>query len=220
MHTRRLAPLLLLLAVAVPAIPVMAQGIPDNIPDEPGESLADREKDRMIERYRGLLGRFFADGGFAVAPATGPAYQFNAGLGVMIQSGDALLFHLGARAAPPVTSAGDAPAVDSGLNEGAWMFGVGYELRGTRFLGETPTGWRSALGLGAGVMAGSDLTSAFFEVAPRYAVLTGSTWSVPVGLRLSVVTTDSRDLESRLTRAFLGFEVGVRWHLLRRDRLD
>ena len=71
MRTHRFAPLLLILAAAV-AAPATAQGVPDEIPDDPEESLADREERRLIERYRGALGQFFGMGGFAVAPATGP----------------------------------------------------------------------------------------------------------------------------------------------------
>lgn len=220
MGTHRIASLLLLLAVAVPTIPLTAQGIPDHIPDEPGKSPADRQEERLAERYRGFVGRLFADGSLAVAPVADPAYQVDLGLGIRVHEGDALLLHVGARRAPQVTSGSDALVIEPGATDVAWMVGVGYELRGIRFLGETPTGWRSALDFGGGVMVSPDLTSAFFEVGPKYAVLTGSTWSVPVGLRLSLVTTDGRDLDTRLTRAFLGIEIGVRWHLMRRDRLD
>ncbi|MFO7892573.1 MAG: hypothetical protein R6U63_02465 [Longimicrobiales bacterium] len=216
MIMHRLAPILLMASVAA-ADPAVGQGIPENIPDKPGESLADRHRERMVERYRGLLGRFFTGGSFAVAPVSGPAYQMNAGLGLTFQNGDAVLFSAGARAAPPDP---DSPLAAKGWNEGAWLAGLGYELSGTRVFGSTPLGWRTALGLGVGVMHGTDLSAATLEVAPTYALMVRHGWSVPVGLRLSVSTLDSRDANATVTRGFLGLQIGVRWHLVRRERTD
>lgn len=215
MRTLRIASLLLLGSLA--AAPIAAQGIPDNIPDRPGESLADRNRERMVERYRGLLGRFFTDGSVAMAPLGGPAYQLNAGVGLMLENGDAVLLAAGARAVPADP---DGRFAGSLPNDGAWVAGVAYELSGTRVLGSSPLGWRTALGLGVGIMRGEELTAATFEVAPTYALLVGRNWSVPVAVRFSLSTIDNRDPDARLTRAFVGLDLGVRWHWLRRDRLD
>jgi hypothetical protein len=214
MRSHRIPPLVLLALLA--AAPVAGQGIPDNIPDDPEESLADREQKRMIERYRSFLGRFFTGGTMAVAPL-GPAYQLDLAVGYTLQNGDALALSAGARTVPPSRN---GLSSDLGTNDGAWMIGFDYQLHGTRLLGTSPLGWRSALGLGAGVMRGTDLTAAFFQLKPSYALIARSSWSVPVGLTLSVATIDNRDPDASLTRAFLGVQLGVRWHLVRRDRLD
>lgn len=215
MGTLRIAPLLLFATLV--AVPATAQGIPDNIPDDPGESLADRHWKQIEESYRGLLGRFFSGGSFNVAPIGGPVYQIGLGLGYTVESGDALTLHFGARAVPPTV---DARTARSGLGDGAFFGRLGYELNGTRFFGSTPLGWRTALGLGVGVLSGTDLTAALFEVAPTYALIVRDSWSVPAGIRLSLATIDNRDPDATLTRAFLGIHLGVRWHWMRRDRLD
>ena len=214
MKTLRIAPFLLLATLV--AAPATGQGIPDNIPDKPGESLADRLREQMEERYRGVLGRFFSGGSFDLAPIGGPVYQFGLGLGYTLEAGDALTFHLGGRAVPATTDG----TAGSQLDDGAVFGRLGYELNGTRFFGPTPLGWRTALGLGVGVLRGDDLTAALFEVAPTYALIVRDSWSVPAGLRLSLATIDNRDPDARLTRAFLGFHLGVRWHWMRYGRLD
>jgi hypothetical protein len=213
MPTRRIAPILLVASLAA-AAPAAGQWIPDNIPEE---SLADWTQDRMIERYRGVLGRFFANGSFAMAPLVGPNYQMNAGLGLTLRSGDALILNAAVRAAPPDP---DGPLAESGWNEGAVIVAGTYELRGTRAFGDSPIGWRTGLGLGLGVMHGAHLTAMTFDVTPTYDLVVRQDWSVPMGLRLSVSTIESRETVSSISRAFLGLDVGVRWHLVRRERLD
>ena len=215
MRMLRIAPFFLLGALA--AAPATAQGIPDNIPDKPGESLADRHWDRMEERYRGLLSRFFSGGSFDVAPIAGPVYQLELGLGYTLETGDALTLHVGGRTVPAMIGARTASPA---FGDGAFFGRLGYELSGTRFFGASPLGWRSALGLGVGVLSGTDLTAALFEVAPTYALIVRDSWSVPAGLRLSLATIDNRDPDATLTRAFLGIHFGVRWHWMHRDRLD
>lgn len=216
MPIRPIAPILLIASLAA-AAPAAGQWLPDHIPDDSEEWLADRTRERMIERYRGVLGRFFTDGSFAMAPFAGPAYQVNTGLGLTLDSGDAVLLNLAVRTVPFDPQ---GPLAENGWDEAAWIVGAGYELRGTRFLGASPLGWRTALGLGLGVMSGADLTAVTFDVTPTYDLVVRRDWSVPVGLRLSVSTIDSRDPDASITRAFLGLHLGVRWHLVRRDKLD
>lgn len=70
MKIRRIA-LMLLVASLAAAAPTAGQWLPDHGPDDSETWLADRTRDRMVERYRGVLGRFFTDGSMAMAPARG-----------------------------------------------------------------------------------------------------------------------------------------------------
>jgi hypothetical protein len=84
-----LAPTLLLLLLCPTA--AVGQAVPDNIPGVPGESPADRGRERVEERYRDTLSRFSTSGSFDMAPVTaaGAAYQTNLNLGLHFRSGDA-----------------------------------------------------------------------------------------------------------------------------------
>lgn len=212
----RLVPVLLLFALGATSTPGTAQAIPDNIPDEPGESLVDREKKRLEERFRGTLSRFFSGGGLDVAPfaAEGLGYQANVNVGMDLPGGDAILLALAARGVPGRLGS-EIPR--PGLGETAWYYGVGYELSATRLLGPTPLAQRSAIGFGVGVLRG-DVSVLALEVGPTYDVLVRNSWSMPVGIRLSVATVGDQDVAT--TRAFLGINLGVRWHWARRDKLE
>lgn len=216
MTMRRIAPILLVASLAA-AAPAAGQWLPDHIPDDSEEWLADRTRERMIERYRGVLGRFFTEGTFAMAPFGGPTYQANAGLGMTLESGDAVALNVAVRAASLNSS---APPGDNDWSEAAVIVGAGYEVSGSRVFGASPVGWRSALGFGLGVMSGTDFTVATFDVKPTYDLLVRQDWSVPVGLRISVSSIDAGDRDAFLTRPFVGFHLGVRRHLARRGKLD
>lgn len=218
-------PILLILGFGAVSTPAIAQGIPDNIPDKPGESLVDRERERMEERYRSTLSRFFTTFSFDMAVTPGPhlhqlatgdgfGYQANVGVGMHLESGDALLLSVGTRVIPAPTS---VDATRPAYRDPQWYFGVGYEVSGTRFLGSSPTAQRSALGLGVGVLS-AEVSALAFEIAPTYALLQRDAWSFPVGVKLNVATFRSTDLS--VTRTFLGVNLGVRWHWMHRDRLE
>lgn len=209
-------PILLILAFGAASTPAVAQGIPDNIPDLPGESLVDREKERMEERYRGTLSRFFTAGSFDVAPITGTGlgYQANASAGMYLESGDALLLAVGTRVVPAPDSLEFA---QSGFHKPQWHFGVAYEVNGTRFLGSSPHARRSALGLGVGVLY-SEVSALAFEIAPSYNLLQRDAWSFPAGVKLNFTVVSGP--EASVGRAFLGLTFGIRWHWMHRDRLD
>jgi hypothetical protein len=216
MMMRRIAPILLVASLAV-VPPAEGQWLPDDIPGDSEEWLPDRTRERMIERYRGVLGRLFTEGSAGLSPFGGPAYQMNTGLGLTLESGDAVLLNVAVRAIP---SEPESPLTESAWNQAALIVGGGYELRGTRVFGASPLGWRTALGLGIGVMSGTDLTATTFEVTPTYDLVVRQGWSVPVGLRLSVSTLGGQDRDTYVTRPFLGLQLGVRWHLARREKLD
>ena len=63
--------LLALLLLSAWGRTVLAQAIPDNIPDVPGESPADRARERLKERHRAELSRIFVASHIAVGPMSG-----------------------------------------------------------------------------------------------------------------------------------------------------
>lgn len=214
MNKLQLVPALLLLALA--ATPMAGQAIPDGIPDLPGESPADREKERAKERYHGTLSRLFTTGSFDLAPVTGDgsAYQANLNLGYNLGSGDAVFVFMSRRNV--LADWNRDVALPGGL-ESASYYGLGYELAGARFLGASSLARRSALNLGLGVMRG-ELSSVALDVTPTYDLLNGDFWSVPAGLKVSLISVGSAD--ASMSRAFLGFTVGVKRRFGHRERLE
>lgn len=216
MKTLTLAPILLALSMGS-AAPALAQAIPDNIPDKPGESPADRERERMEERFRGFFSRFYTSVNMDLAPITagGFAYGGTITLGMNVENGDNLFLTVSARDFPSRYEVTSDP-IEPGRAPEQYV-GVGYGLSGTRFFGETETGWRTALNMGVGVLSG-EVSVLAFEVGPTYDLISGDAWAVPAGIKLNVATFGN-DVAS-VTRAFLGVSLGVRWHWGQRERLD
>ena len=214
MHILRRALVLLLLSGF--AAPTLAQGIPDYIPDTPGESLIDRELERMAERYRSTLSGFYSLGTMDMAPVTGEGlgYQATFNVGYRLESGDALFLSFASRDTPFRYS--DEPFTPESMQP-VLFAGAGYELSGMRFFGESFLGYRSHLGMSLGLIAG-DVEAVALDISPTFDVMQKHNFVVPVGIRLSVAATrvDARPI----ARAFLGLNVGVRYHWLSRDRLD
>lgn len=210
-------PTVAVLAILALSAPVVAQEVPDYIPDDPEESLADREQKRRVERYRHILSRFFSTGGFGVAPVTGHGfgYQASFGLGYRLRSGDAVFAAFGARTFP---SRDRFDVTRSTLGAAQAHLGIGYQVSGNRLFGDSPTAHRLAVDFGAGVLIGDNASAATLEVAPTYTVIQRDGWSVPLGVRLNLVALDGDDLA--FTRAFAALELGVRWQWLRRERVE
>jgi hypothetical protein len=206
------APTLLLLLLCPTA--AAAQAIPDNIP-VPGESLADRQRERAEERYRGTLSRLFTSGSFDMAPVTGAgaAYQTNLSLGLNFRSGDAIFAFASTR--------GARADIDGGIGvligQSVWYYGVGYVMSGARVLGDSPLARRSALNLGVGVVDG-EVASVAVDIAPTYDLLRGDFWSVPAGIKLSLAAV--HDDDASMTTAFLGFTIGARLQFGHREKLE
>lgn len=214
MKNLQLVPIVLLLALV--ATPTSGQAVPDNIPDLPGESPADRAKERAKERYHGTLSRLFTTGSFDMAPVTGDgsAYQANLDFGLHLRSGDAVYVFMSKR---NVLADWNREVALPGSLESVSYYGLGYELAGTRFLGASSLGQRSALDLGLGVTRG-EVSSVALDVTPTYDLLNGDFWSVPAGLKISLMTVGSAD--ASMSRAFLGLTVGVKRHFGHRERLE
>ncbi len=62
------------------------------------------------------------------------------------------------------------------------------------------------------------MSSVARDVTPTYDLLNGDFWSVPAGLKLSLMTVGSEEIS--MSRAFLGFTVGVKRHFGHRERLE
>lgn len=219
MHALKVAPILVLIAFGAGPAPTLAQQIPDYIPDEPGQSLADREKERMEERFRGTLSRFFSTSSVQLAPMTdnGVAYQANVGVGMRVGYADALYLNIGTRSFPSPRIA-DSSQPLTFLQGRQWYLGAGYQLSGTRITGPSALGRRTALGLGMGVLMAETGTAVTVDIAPTYELMARDWWSLPIGVNLSLAMIGNED--AAVTRAFLGLNVGVRLHWVRRERVE
>lgn len=208
--------MLLLLPLLLCPTAAAAQAVPDEIPDVPGEGPADRWQERLEERYRGTLSRFFTSGSFDMAPVTGAgaAHQTNVNLGLNFRNGDAVFAFASTRRLPTDIDGGIQGV---GRRQAVWYYGFGYIMSGTRVLGDSPLARRSALNLGVGVVDG-EVASVAVDVSPTYDLLGGNFWSVPAGLKLSLAAV--RDDHASMTSAFVGFTIGVKWQFGHRDRLE
>ena len=206
----------LVLCMAAGPLPVSAQGIPDNIPDTPGESPADRMKDRMIERHRGFLSRLFTDATLDASPLSGHGLGYQASLttGLDLTGGDAVFLSIATRTMPVQP---DAEGLVAELGDPMVFVGAGYELNGTPFLGETPTGRRTGLRFGASVLV-AEQSALALDVTPTYHALRGATWSVPVGVRVGAALFTGSG--ASVVRPSFGLSLGVRWHWAERERLE
>jgi hypothetical protein len=210
------APVLLAFAVlTVGAASVAAQAVPDNIPDLPGESPADRAQERMKERYRGVLSRFYTIGYADLAPinANGFAYGADFQFGYQFRSGDALFLTTATRSLPFERD-------DRGLPEGRatlLMLGGGFDISGTRVFGDSPAAQRAGLGVGVSAVW-ADVRSTAFDLHPTYAVLQGRSWSLPVGVKLSYAFFHGPD--AHLSKPFVGITLGVKHRFGQRERME
>lgn len=206
-------PILPTLLLTLLAAPAAAQGIPDYIPDLPGESPADRAQERLIESHRGFLGRVFTLGSFDAAPLPGDAlgYQSNLRLGLEFRNGDAVFLAMNARVLP----AGDPPVGQGGP---IWYAGLGYTMSGTRLLGSSEAAERSALSTEVGWWPGESSSLVALDVSPTYEVLRGAWWSLPVGARFSLAGIIGPD--GAMLDPFVGLTAGVKLHVFARDRLE
>lgn len=206
-------PLVTTLLLALIAGPVTAQAIPPDIPDLPGESPADRGWERFLESHREFLGRLFTTGSFDAGPVPrdGLAYQTNVSVGLDFRSGDAVFLALNTRLLP------DADRLAPGHRAWVWYGALGYTLSGTRFLGDSAAGRRSALSTELGMWSGAASLVAL-DVSPSYEILRGASWSVPAGVRLSLARISGPD--GAALHPFVGLTLSAKLRLFPRDRLE
>ena len=214
---QRLALLVVLSLLSFTGSPLAGQAIPDWIPDQPGESPADRAQERLEERFRGTISRFFTTGGFDLAPfpGEGSTYQANVSLGMSFSSGDAVFLFASSR-----ELVGDGSGAESTLHGSAtaWYGGVGYQISALRFVEPSELARRSSLNVGAGLIKVGELEGGVLEVAPTYHLVEGRSWSLPVGLKLSLAALGS-ETGTATTDAFVGLSLGIRHHFGERQKL-
>lgn len=207
--TRKLLPILLLFALLT--APCYAQGIPVNVPDTPGESPADREREQLEERYRPLLSRLYVRSQL-VAPVAvnSPFLSFQLSAGYERTNGDAFYTITGVQEVFPVGE--DAP--DSRLQT-VYVLGAGYALHLGRFLPGSAHADRSTLGLEIGSQVGHQGRLSM-ELAPTYEIPVSHHWSVPVGLKLGTLYVGNDEIRD----AYVGVSAGVKMYLGKRDHLE
>lgn len=199
--------------LALMAAPAAAQAVPDNIPDVPGESPADRAQERFVERHRGFLSRIFTAGSFDAGPLPrdGLGYQTNVRVGLDFRSGDAMFLAINSRMLPDR----DPQYFD---NQALVVYaGVGYTLSGTRFLGSSEAGQRTALSTELGVWSG-EASLVALDVSPTYEILRGASWSVPAGVRFSLARISGPD--ATVVHPFVGLTIGAKLYLFARERVE
>lgn len=212
-----------LFALLIPSTDVMpafgpstaaAQGIPVDIPDTPGESPADRERQKREERHHSKFSRLFGTTSVIASSALNQsALVFDTILegGVQLKGGDALYLFVGARSAPALVVDG-SPLIGGG--DASQLVALGYELGLARFSAH-PIVARSAIGLTMGGWFG-DTSMLSLDVSPRYIVRGNQYWSFPVGIKIS--TAFAGDVGLPLT--LVGLSMGVRRHFGQRESLE
>lgn len=201
-HPRALFLVVLLAGLALPAT---AQDIPNNIPDDPTESPADRQREELKERNREAISKFFIGNNLAGAPAIGrysPAVSYQLDIGFDRQGASAIYLTLGARR---YATLGTGPF---GLtDETAGLFMLGYDLGLDRFTDDTRFD-HAAIGVSVGGVYGGDVGRLTIDVAPKYTIPIDRYWSLPVGLRFG--QTLFGNFEDHVRTTFIGASIGVK----------
>lgn len=192
MKMARYLSLIGLLAAVLFGAPVAAgQAIPVDIPDTPGESPMDREREKREERYQALWSRFYGATSVSASPIfSTPGLLFDTVVegGIEIGDGDALYFMIGARMTKDDPNASRIGPFSTDIDAGGELFALGYEFGLKRF-SSVEMIRRSTVSFSFGGFVGDD-NMLYADVSPRYIIPAGQYWSLPVGIKV--------------TRAFLG----------------
>ena len=187
MKNLRYTPLIALLAVLLFGVPAaVGQAIPEHIPDTPGESPMDREREKREERHHAALSRFFGTTSVSASPIlSGPGLFFDTVLeaGVEMRNGDALYVMLGARSATDDPAASRLGPFSSQTDAGGGLFALGYELSLARFSTNDLVGGSSVSVSFGGLL--SDVYMLYVDVSPRYIIRANQYWSLPVGIKMT-----------------------------------
>ena len=208
--------LLALLLLSAWGRTVLAQAIPDNIPDVPGESPADRARERLKERHRAELSRIFVASHIAVGPMSGNdgyLVDFLVQAGIDLRGGGALHAAVGSRSA---SIANQSTSTFGQRGNTSYLFSVGYDVPMRHLVPAWKACDRCALGLAiGGLIAGVGVAT--LDVGPKYVLPVNRYWSVPLGLKLSTVVLGKSD--AAIQQTFLGLSIGARVRFAHRDRL-
>lgn len=205
-----IAALLVLLGVTDAA----AQAIPVDIPDTPGESPADREREKHKERHHAALSRFFGTTSVSASPfVTGGGLFLDTVFegGIETGRGDAVFLMLGARSTQASAKTG---TIADQIEGGGQLFALGYEVGLARFSSHPIVGGSSVSVAVGGFLGEVDLL--YVDVSPRYIVRANSYWSFPIGLKLTTgLVSEHADAVGSV-----GFTAGVRRHFGQRETLE
>lgn len=202
---------LVLFILMLPGV-AAAQAIPPNIPDTPGESPMDREKERLRERHLGTPSRLFALGevGYTFAAARFPAMaQMSLGGGYQIE-GHTVLYASVASWATETASDGVGFTSTQSVVAVALGLDVGMDrLTTSLFLAQ-----HGALGLTVGVLD-ADQDYFFAEVTPKFILRLNHLWSAPLGVKFGTALVSSETV-----LPYMGLSVGIRRHVGQREKLE
>jgi hypothetical protein len=217
---RYLALAIVALILAVPS--AFGQDVPDYIPDRPDWSPGDVNRERLVEKHRSEVSRFYGASHFAVMPSFGALTssfttvdQIFQG-GIRLRSGNSVHVLLAARSTydglPGLSGSPD------GIEMSSLILGGGVDIRGNVLFEDSPFTRRTSVGLGSSLMFGSDAAVVQFELNPRYTVFRTQKWALPVGFRLThVVLPMASDTPVRKT--FFGLSTGIEVNFGTRDQL-
>jgi hypothetical protein len=191
-----------------------ASQVPDYIPTNPEESLADKERKRFEERYREPLSRLFTVTSVSVAPSLASpvsAFGYHMQAGLDLRNGDAWYGSIEHRVFDATPFAVFSQEVTS-----AFVLTFNYDFAASRWLDDSRLARNAALGVGGGAFF-SEADLFVLEVTPKYTVPMNRYWSMPVGVRFSAALFGE---DVNVTRTFVGFTIGMKAHLFRRDQME
>lgn len=217
MKTTRYISLFALLAAVLFGAPVAAgQAIPVDIPDTPGESPVDREREKRKERYQALWSRFFGATSVSASPilsAPGLLFDMVVEGGIEIGDGDALYFTFGARTTTDDPRASRLGPFSNDTDMAGQIFAVGYELGLKRFSSAEMLR-RSTVSFSFGGYMGDD-NMLYADVSPRYIIRASQYWSLPVGIKVTTAYLG----QNATPIGTVGVTAGIRRHFGQRKTL-
>jgi hypothetical protein len=204
-----LAITMLLILAGAPA--ASAQWVPDTIPQDPEESLADKQRKRFEQRHHATLSNLFVGNATAgMLDWRGNAPMFGSGMevGKHLQGGGAVYVAAGVAMIPQADLFGATTA---------WSYlSASYDLPLSAVFPQRD-GLRNVLfGLGAGAWGGEDALLSM-EISPRYRLRPHPDWEMPVGFRVTRLVAGVGD--GVVGQTYIGPVVSVRYRLFRRDVL-
>jgi hypothetical protein len=204
-------PTLLALLILAGAPAASAQWVPDTIPQDPEESLADKQRKRFEQRHHATLSNLFVGNATAgMLDWRGNAPMFGSGMevGKHLQGGGAVYVAAGV-AMIPQTDLFSAPT--------AWSYlSASYDLPLSSVFPQQDKLRHVLVGAGIGTWGGEDAVFSM-EISPRYRLRPHPDWEMPVGFRVTRLVAAVG--EGAFGQTYMGPVVSVRYRLFRRDVL-
>lgn len=175
-------------ALILLATPVLAQSIPVDIPDTPGESPSDREREKREERFMPFLSRMYMHTTVGASPLLhrdGAVFDTFVEAGFRFGESNSIFVVAGPRIAPQMLDD------ETGRHrvEGGYVAGLGLEFG----FSESPQLENWSLSFATGTWTG-DVDMFFTELSPRYIYPLNEYWKLSAGVKASVVTFSQGDV--------------------------